>query len=182
MFNTFLTCAQVVDIPIPEPVSKPEPGPSASEPAESDSASDNGKGKGKGKAKSKSPSPAPPQGPRLTYDPEWLAISRAFHPFLSLESRQRAFPLEERARALVSEARKWIVDDLARREPGADLEDLEVGAVQEFVMTAPGPGKEEQMGGRRAQRQCLFSLVCFQGTDTSVCSAVVYEPANGQVL
>jgi hypothetical protein len=158
MFNTFLTCAQVVDIPIPEPVSKPEPGPSASEPAESESASDNGKDKGKGKAKSKSPSPAPPQAPRLTYDPEWLAISRAFHPFLSLESRQRAFPLEERARALVSEARKWIVDDLARREPGADLEDLEVGAVQEFVMTAPGPGKEEQMGGRRAQRECLFSL------------------------
>ncbi|KAJ7471318.1 lariat debranching enzyme, C-terminal domain-containing protein, partial [Mycena galericulata] len=114
---------EVVDIPIP--------GPSA--PADD---------KGKGKAS------APP---RLTYDPEWLAISRAFHPFLSLTHMQRAFPPEEAARALVTEARTWIEDDLRAREPGLDLDDLEVGQVQEFTMTAPGPGREEEMGGRRAQ-------------------------------
>ncbi|KAJ7026145.1 Metallo-dependent phosphatase-like protein [Mycena alexandri] len=44
-----------------------------------------------------------------------------------------------------------VTDELRAREPELDIEDLEVGAVQEFVMTAPGPGKEEEMGGRRAQ-------------------------------
>ncbi|KAF7377775.1 DBR1-domain-containing protein [Mycena sanguinolenta] len=125
---------EVVDIPIP---SIPES--SASETSSSP--------KGKGKAIS----PSPSQQPRLTYDPEWLAISRAFHPFLSLTHQQRAFPLEDAARALVAEARTQIADDLRAREPGLDFEDLEVSQIQEFVMTAPGPGREEQMGGRRAQ-------------------------------
>ncbi|KAJ7198801.1 lariat debranching enzyme, C-terminal domain-containing protein [Mycena pura] len=88
---------------------------------------------------------------RLTYDPEWLAISRAFHPLLSLEYNQGMFPLEDKARALVTEARTWIADDLRVREPGLDLEDLEISQVQEFAMTAPGPGLEETMGGKRAQ-------------------------------
>ncbi|KAJ7714479.1 lariat debranching enzyme, C-terminal domain-containing protein [Mycena maculata] len=101
------------------------------------------------------PIPADAKGkgtaPRLTYDPEWLAISRAFHPFLSLTQVQRAFPPEEAARALVAEARTWITDDLRKREPEMDVEDLEVTQVQEFGMTAPGPGREDEMGGRRAQ-------------------------------
>ncbi|KAJ7148629.1 Metallo-dependent phosphatase-like protein [Mycena crocata] len=99
--------------------------------------------KGKGKADG---------GPRLTYDPDWLAVSRAFHPLLSLTQMQRAFPPEESARALVAEAREWIKSEVGKRDKGeTDLEDLEIGAVQEFTMTAPGPGQEEAMGGRRAQ-------------------------------
>ncbi|KAJ6567589.1 lariat debranching enzyme, C-terminal domain-containing protein [Mycena vulgaris] len=116
---------EVVDIPIP--------GEETSTPATD---------KGKGKA---------PTAPRLTYDLEWLAITRAFHPFLALTQFQRAFPLEDAARALVAEARTSIVDDLRAREPGLDAEDLEVTQVQEFAMTAPGPGREDEMGGRRAQ-------------------------------
>ncbi|KAJ7176499.1 lariat debranching enzyme, C-terminal domain-containing protein [Mycena filopes] len=120
---------EVVDIPIPASSSSP-----------SSSTSDV---KGKGKASTSTP--------RLTYDPEWLAISRAFHPLLSLTHHQRPFPLEDAARELVAAARTHITDDLRAREPELDIEDLEVEAVQEFTMTAPGPGKEEQMGGRRAQ-------------------------------
>ncbi|KAF8218311.1 lariat debranching enzyme, C-terminal domain-containing protein [Mycena galopus ATCC 62051] len=131
---------EVVDIPLPF---VPESS-SASAPEPSASGSPGGKNKGKGKATS------PPPGPRLTYDPEWLAISRAFHPFLSLARNQSAFPLEDAARALVADARTQIAADLAAREPGLDIDDLEVTQVQEFVMTAPGPGREEQMGGRRA--------------------------------
>jgi lariat debranching enzyme len=123
---------QVVDIPVP--------GSSApSSPAED---------KGKGKATT----PPRSQSARLTYDLEWLAISRAFHPFLALTQFQRAFPPEEAARALVAEARTQIVADLRAREPVLDAEDLEVTQIQEFVMTAPGPGREDEMGGRRAQR------------------------------
>ncbi|KAJ7139021.1 lariat debranching enzyme, C-terminal domain-containing protein [Mycena epipterygia] len=124
---------EVVDIPIP--------GPSA---AETSAPSDE-----KGKGRAMSPSNSTP--PRLTYDLEWLAISRAFHPFLTLTQIQRAFPPEEAARALVADARTWITNDLRAREPSLDVEDLEVNQVQEFVMTAPGPGREDEMGGRRAQ-------------------------------
>ncbi|KAF7324875.1 DBR1-domain-containing protein [Mycena kentingensis (nom. inval.)] len=95
--------------------------------------------------------------PRLTYDPEWLAISRAFHPFLSLDQRQKPYPLEDAARSLVSEARTWISDNLKMREPSLDLDDLEVAQVQEFVMTAPGPGYEEQTGGRRMQHGMFYT-------------------------
>ncbi|KAJ7231280.1 lariat debranching enzyme, C-terminal domain-containing protein [Mycena haematopus] len=124
---------EVVDIPIPLTLeSSPEPS-------------------GSPKGKRKATSPPLSQQPRLTYDPEWLAISRAFHPFLSLTHHQRPFPLEDAARALVAEARTQIANDLRAREPELDIEDLEVGQIQEFVMTAPGPGREEQMGGRRAQ-------------------------------
>ncbi|KAJ7489518.1 lariat debranching enzyme, C-terminal domain-containing protein [Mycena latifolia] len=119
---------EVVDIPIP-----------SSSPADSPAPTND---KGKGKASTV---------PRLTYDLEWLAISRAFHPFLALTQFQRAFPTEEAARALVADARTWITDDLRAREPSLDAEDLEVTQVQEFVMTAPGPGREDEMGGRRAQ-------------------------------
>jgi hypothetical protein len=156
-----------VDIPIPlTPESSSELEPSS---ATSD--------KGKGKAKS----PPPSGQPRLTYDAEWLAISRAFHPFLSLTRLQRAFPLEDAARALVAEARTRIADDLRAREPGLDIEDLEVTQIQEFQMTAPGPGREEQMGGRRAQRACLlFGFLRLPYSDLR--SALVYEPTDSQVL
>ncbi|KAJ7658950.1 lariat debranching enzyme, C-terminal domain-containing protein [Mycena rosella] len=126
---------EVVDIPMPQGFLPPD--------SVSDSVSDSPTNKGKGKATT------PP--PRLTYDLEWLAISRAFHPFLALTQFQRAFPLEDAARALVAEARTWITDDLRAREPYLDAEDLEVTQVQEFVMTAPGPGREDEVGGRRAQ-------------------------------
>ncbi|KAJ6591369.1 lariat debranching enzyme, C-terminal domain-containing protein [Mycena sp. CBHHK59/15] len=130
---------EVVDIPLPSPsASTPDP------PSPND-------GKAKGKSKSESPPPHP--YPQLTYDPEWLAISRAFHPFLSLSHGQRAFPPEEAARALVAEARAWIAENVSKRgdEAELDVEDLEIQSVQEFVMTAPGPGREDEMGGRRAQ-------------------------------
>ncbi|KAK7038006.1 DBR1-domain-containing protein [Favolaschia claudopus] len=129
---------EVVDIPLPLPstststsTAQPQPSPSTTHPT--DPATNNN----------------PP--PRLTYDPEWLAISRAFHPLLSLTHHQRPFPLEPAARALVADARTQIAADLRAREPELDIEDLEVAQVQEFVMTAPGPGREEGMGGRRAQ-------------------------------
>ncbi|KAF7304246.1 DBR1-domain-containing protein [Mycena chlorophos] len=89
--------------------------------------------------------------PRLTYDPEWLAISRAFHPFFSLKPQQNRYPLADAVGALVDEARAWVTDNLKAREPSLDITDLEVNQVQQFVMTAPGPGHEDTMGGKRSQ-------------------------------
>lgn len=50
--------------------------------------------------------------PVLEFDPEWLAITRAFHPWLSTTRHQPAFPDEEEARAKVAGAMQWVVENL----------------------------------------------------------------------
>lgn len=132
---------------------------------------DEGKGKGKETA------------PRLTYDAQWLAITRAFFPFLTLAYGQRNFPTEEEARELISAAREVIVERaLARGEQ--DIDDLEVERVQQFVMTAPGPGREDETGGPNTQRGWCFTffLAIFLFIIFLRCSAVVHEPADAAVV
>jgi lariat debranching enzyme len=46
--------------------------------------------------------------PKLTFDPEWLAISRAFHPFFSMRRRQPDYPDEATAPAKVAEEMEWV--------------------------------------------------------------------------
>ncbi|KAH7913124.1 lariat debranching enzyme, C-terminal domain-containing protein [Hygrophoropsis aurantiaca] len=91
--------------------------------------------------------------PRLTYDPEWLAITRAFHPYLSTSRRQAVYPDEATARAKIKEELLWVeknvqpktlVDDTALLPGMRDIEDCQV-----FVQTAPGPGSE---GGETMQQ------------------------------
>ncbi|PPQ81075.1 hypothetical protein CVT25_014538, partial [Psilocybe cyanescens] len=77
-------------------------------------------------------------GPTLTFDPEWLAITRAFHPWLSTTRHQPAFPDEAEARALVAKELEWVRANVPKNERGEIL----VREWQSFVMTAPGPGME----------------------------------------
>jgi lariat debranching enzyme len=44
----------------------------------------------------------------LSYDPEWLAITRAFQPYLSLQSQQATYPNPDDARAAVSREWDWV--------------------------------------------------------------------------
>jgi lariat debranching enzyme len=44
----------------------------------------------------------------LCYDPEWLAITRAFQPYLSLEHKQATYPSPDDARAAVSREWEWV--------------------------------------------------------------------------
>ncbi|GMK57624.1 hypothetical protein CspeluHIS016_0404580 [Cutaneotrichosporon spelunceum] len=53
------------------------------------------------------PAPGQQSPPRLTFDPHWLAITRALHPYLSLEVYGAALPPREEQEALVA-------DELAR--------------------------------------------------------------------
>lgn len=76
--------------------------------------------------------------PILEYDPEWLAITRAFHPWLSTTKYQPAFPDEAEARALVAKELEWVKANVKTNEKGQIL----VSEHQSFVMTAPGPGSE----------------------------------------
>lgn len=79
--------------------------------------------------------------PLLSYDPEWLAITRAFHPYLSITRHQPRFPEESEARALVAKAVKWVEKNIKADEQG----EIPVADHQTFVMTAPGPGNEGSM-------------------------------------
>ncbi|KII89542.1 hypothetical protein PLICRDRAFT_175716 [Plicaturopsis crispa FD-325 SS-3] len=83
------------------------------------------------------PTTVPSSPPMLTFDPEWLAIARAFHPLLSTTRHQPPFPPEDAAREMVARARQWV-------DAHVPAESLRVDVCQEFVMTAPGPGSENR--------------------------------------
>lgn len=44
----------------------------------------------------------------MSYDPEWLAITRAFQPYLSLEYKPSIYPNADDARAAVSREWDWV--------------------------------------------------------------------------
>lgn len=44
----------------------------------------------------------------MSYDPEWLAITRAFQPYLSLEHKPAIYPNADDARAAVSREWDWV--------------------------------------------------------------------------
>ncbi len=76
-------------------------------------------------------------GPLLTFDPEWLAITRAFQPWFSTTEHQPPFPEEAEARRLVAKERDWVATNIKRNQDG----EIPILNYQKFVMTAPGPGK-----------------------------------------
>ena len=83
----------------------------------------------------------------LSFDLEWLAISRAFHPWLSTTRHQPPFPEETEARAMVSKELEWVIQNVEQDERG----DILVSDYQTFTITAPGPGSESD--GKSKQRE-----------------------------
>ena len=76
--------------------------------------------------------------PSLSFDPEWLAITRAFQPWFSVIQQQPPFPEEAEARALVAREREWVSKNVKTNDDG----EIPVSSYQTFAMTAPGPGTE----------------------------------------
>lgn len=75
----------------------------------------------------------------MTFDPVWLAITRAFHPQLSLAYQQSALPTESTiCKALIEKELQWMK---ANVPSGGAVPVLDV---QQFQQTAPYPG---QLGG-----------------------------------
>jgi len=99
------------------------------------------------------PTPEPVTGaPRLTYDPAWLAITRAFHPYFSSSVEQIPLPDPGVMRRKVAKelekinAEGFLVPDLTS---GSMFDDpplvrttapVDVAAIQHFVATAPPQG------------------------------------------
>jgi lariat debranching enzyme len=50
--------------------------------------------------------------PVLEFNPEWLAITRAFHPWFSTTRNQPSFPDENEARSAVTASMQWVVENL----------------------------------------------------------------------
>jgi lariat debranching enzyme len=94
------------------------------------------------------------QPPRITFDPHWLAISRAFHPFLSTEVYAPPLPLPDVQAALVADelarirAEGLLVPSPTPAEDDPDAEvqlvwehgPVDIGRVQQFWPTAPPEG------------------------------------------
>jgi len=85
------------------------------------------------------PSPSPKsESPRLTFDPEWLAITRALHPFLCTRRHQVSLPKADDTRVLVAKELEWVRENVP--ENGM----REITQVQTFWRTAPGPSASRQ--------------------------------------
>jgi lariat debranching enzyme len=99
--------------------------------------------------------PAPLAGsdkPVLAYDPEWLAITRAFHPYLSTTRVQGTFPDEVRARAMVAQELEWVAGNVMSSGDGGGVKRVE--ECQVFARTALGPG--EEVNERLQRRQSVI--------------------------
>ncbi|KAF8606029.1 DBR1-domain-containing protein [Ceratobasidium sp. AG-I] len=81
--------------------------------------------------------------PKLTYDREWLAISRALHPFLSTTRQQPPLPPPWDMAPLISESQRWVDEHVGERE---------IAHVQQFAITAPGPINTNQRPPRNLQQ------------------------------
>jgi len=83
--------------------------------------------------------------PILTFDPQWLAITRAFQPYFSTNRAQSVFPGETQAIAMVRRELDWVNQNIGVRK---------IDECQTFTRTAPGT---EQEGSKFQQRTwCSF--------------------------
>ncbi|OCH84157.1 hypothetical protein OBBRIDRAFT_891949 [Obba rivulosa] len=73
--------------------------------------------------------------PVISFDPEWLAITRAFHRYMSLERSQKKYPDEATMRAAVQRELEWVRENVMA---GKDV--LPLDEIQQVDLTAPPPG------------------------------------------
>ena len=83
--------------------------------------------------------------PMLAFDPEWLAITRAFNPLMSRGRDQQAYPDEQDARAAVKKELEWVKAKVYGLEQ-SDAADTPLHVLvkpittyQKFEVTAPPP-------------------------------------------
>lgn len=85
---------------------------------------------------------------RLQYDPEWLAITRVFHDYLTIGDQAAQVPPdlgEEHYRALIAVAEAWVSDHVVAQPSGLDVP-------HNFTVTAPPHGTEATNPGTGEQQ------------------------------
>ena len=89
--------------------------------------------------------------PRLTFDPEWLAVVRAFDPYMTLSQNQHgSYPDHQAAIEAVSRELDWVKQNL----PEGGRQDI--NDVQTFVITTTGPTPETQKAKGQQRRLVVF--------------------------
>ena len=107
--------------------------------------------------------------PVVSFDPEWLAITRAFQPYLSVTRHQSSFPDEAQARELVDRETQWVMENVPKKlgvEAVSSPSSWRVENCQTFVTTAPGPGTEGR--DRNKQRTSCSEYSPLPGTDRRI--------------
>jgi lariat debranching enzyme len=89
--------------------------------------------------------------PILTFDTEWLGITRAFHSYLSISREQPAFPSEGQAIAMVKKEIDWVMRNVMKAEGTKRVDEC-----QTFVPTAPGA--EQEKPGKAIFQQRVSSV------------------------
>ncbi|CAG8600678.1 5501_t:CDS:10, partial [Acaulospora colombiana] len=114
------------------------------------------------------PSPQDHFPARLTFDLEWLAISRAMHPLLLTERKHTVQPKMNLARGWVKTELEWVKKKIAsvksqQGEQGAppgqttgDELEIEISAIQEFVRTASGPSRTPAYTNPQTEAFCAL--------------------------
>ncbi|WVO17210.1 hypothetical protein L204_104902 [Cryptococcus depauperatus] len=113
--------------------------------------------------------------PRITYDPEWLAICRAFHPYLSTSHQPIPIPSHSTMEQMIQDEIQRIQDEglLVPKEcvengegDGTELVwekgEIDIGRVQRFWWTAPPeghPGGNERMSYTNPQTEAFCGML-----------------------
>lgn len=103
----------------------------------------------------------------LCYDPEWLAITRAFQPYLSREPKQATYPGPDDARAAVSREWDWVHAHVPLKLNLGGGDAWHVDACQRFVVRAPPaggalvghPDREDKSAAALAQTEAFTALL-----------------------
>ncbi|KAK7678998.1 hypothetical protein QCA50_017941 [Cerrena zonata] len=79
--------------------------------------------------------------PILAYDPEWLAITRAFNTHMPTTRNQLSYPSEAQAREACQRELDWVKAHIfaTPQSNGKGIKTIE--DVQQFAKTAPAPGE-----------------------------------------
>ncbi|KAG6829778.1 hypothetical protein H0H87_010293 [Tephrocybe sp. NHM501043] len=111
--------------------------------------------------------------PTISFDPAWLAITRAFHPYFSRAPTQD-FPDEDLARTLVEDELKWVNEHVPKKLGGS----WAVGNCQKFEKTALpiSPWKSGRMKpGTPLRMYILWTPVSIVSEITLYHKAMWYE-------
>jgi len=103
----------------------------------------------------------------LCYDPEWLAITRAFQPYLSREYKQATYPGPDDAHAAVSREWDWVHAHVPPKLNLCDGDDWHVDSCQRFVVRPPPvggavvghPDREDKSAVALAQTEAFTALL-----------------------
>lgn len=119
------------------------------------------------------PTPHSSSPVKMTFDPAWLAISRAFQPLLSLQMQQTPLPSDPTVvKATVEKELAWVRANVL--EAGMP----EVASIQRFERTAPAPGEP----GGDAPGPGMLVSVFWRAELIPSTRIVVHQPPDGGVL